>query len=206
MLPARAWGGSVGCRSLLQKSVLQHSIVLLVWALGESCQSHQSINQTSPEQLVLLRKNLCVKSGVCVYLALEVWAFILHAAGGEDGLTVLVLLDDGKALTISPEDKHTHTHTDGKMLNIGTDHCPGWWSASLVSITMIEVCPAAFFLLLSSFLTHSDISTEVYCLPVSATLSKHIDSENLKHFNTHFLLDQYTTFSFPHSLRHTHHF
>lgn len=49
MLPEGACGGSVGCRSRLQKSVLQHSIVLLVWALGESCQSHHqsSVNQSN---------------------------------------------------------------------------------------------------------------------------------------------------------------
>lgn len=40
--PWVAWGGRVGCRSLLQKSVLQHSMVLLVWAFGESCQSNRA--------------------------------------------------------------------------------------------------------------------------------------------------------------------
>jgi len=52
------------------------------------------------------RDSVCVCA--CVYLALEVWPFILHAAGREDGVAVLlVLLDDGEALTVGPEETRT---------------------------------------------------------------------------------------------------
>lgn len=59
-LPAGASGGRVGCRSLLQKSVLQHSIVLLVWALGESCQSNQSNQPISQSNHRLHEDILCI--------------------------------------------------------------------------------------------------------------------------------------------------
>lgn len=49
----------------------------------------------------------CVTSA---YLALEVGAFVLHAAGGEQNISMLVFLDDGEALTIGPEDTLTSTN------------------------------------------------------------------------------------------------
>jgi len=36
------------------------------------------------------------------YLALEVGALVLHAAGGEDSLAVLILLYDSKTLAVRP--------------------------------------------------------------------------------------------------------
>lgn len=44
-LPAETRGGSVGLRSSLQKSVLQHSMVLLGRALGESCRPIREQNR-----------------------------------------------------------------------------------------------------------------------------------------------------------------
>lgn len=41
------------------------------------------------------------------YLALEVGAFVLHAAGGELDLSVIVFLDDGEALTVGSERTET---------------------------------------------------------------------------------------------------
>ncbi len=38
----------------------------------------------------------------CYYLALEVGALILHAAGGEDSLAVLILLYDSETLAVRP--------------------------------------------------------------------------------------------------------
>lgn len=62
----------------------------------------------------------CVTSA---YLALEVGAFVLHAAGGKNNISVLVFLDDGEALTVGPEEQtFTSTYSFNKKVNTTADY------------------------------------------------------------------------------------